>query len=148
MLRVDLIIIISPDNHSTMTVIQEVFQSVIKAMKRNDSPGLLIHQRHGRFFKECQHRTLAFRQMFSGSAMGPDRSKHTCQQIKLVGDKGIDFLKIFCISIQLFLYSVIEHDQIFNNSCLLPVKQPQALGCHICFIQNSFLNNRIYIGRR
>ena len=60
MLWVDLGIVVGTDDHSPVTVIQEVFQGIIKQMERNNHAHLFIFQSCRRLFKQRQHRALTF----------------------------------------------------------------------------------------
>ena len=85
--------------------------------------------------------------MLAGCTMGTDTGQHTGQQVELVRNKGINLCKIFCIGVQLFLHTIVEHDQILDNGALLVIDEPQTLGRRLCLFQNSLFDNCIHIRR-
>ena len=97
--RVDIVVLPGPDNYAFMAVVQELVQGIIEHVERNDCSRLLIHQLHGRFLEQCNHRTFALGQMLAGSTMGADGSQHTCQQIELVRNERINGGKILVTGI-------------------------------------------------
>ena len=90
-LRIDLCVVVSTDNNSPMAVIQEILQCIIEQMERHNDAHLFIFQFGCGLLEECQHRTFTFRQMFTGSTVCTDRSQNARQEIKLIGNKRIDF---------------------------------------------------------
>ena len=85
--------------------------------------------------------------MLSGCPVGADTGQHTCQQIKLVGNKRINLRKILRIGVQFFLHTVVKNNQIFDDGCFLVIEQTQALCRCLCLIQNTLFDHGIYIGR-
>ena len=79
--------------------------------------------------------------------MGTDAGQHAGKQIKLVWNKRINLCKIFCVSVQFFLHTVVEDNQIFDDGRFLVIEQTQALCCGLCLIQNTLFDNSVYIGR-
>ena len=99
MVRIDIVVVICPDDDPLMTMIQEVLQSIIETMERYDRADIFIFQRHSRLFEQSQHRTLTLGQVLSGSAVRTDRSKNACKQIELIRNERIYFSKVPLICI-------------------------------------------------
>ena len=99
MFRINLRIIVRAGNHALMAMVKEVLQCVIEQMERNKHAHLPVPQLRCRFFEECQHGTLSFGKVLSGSAMCANRCQHACEKIELIGDKRIDFGKVFSAGI-------------------------------------------------
>ena len=91
MLRIDLGIVVSTDDHAAMAVIQEVLQRVIEKMERDDHAHFLIFQFRSGLFEECQHGSLSFGQVLTGCTVRPDGRQHACQQVKLIRHERINF---------------------------------------------------------
>ena len=86
--------------------------------------------------------------MLTGCTVGTNRSQHTCQQIELIRNKRIDFREIPVICIQLFLYTVIEYDQVLDDRCFLLIQQAESLRSCIGLVQDSFLDDGIHVRGR
>ena len=110
LLRVDIAVVISPDDHPAVAVIQKVFQCVIKAMEGYNDPCLFIHDIDGGFLKKRQHGALTAGKVFTGSPVGTNRSQYAGQQIELVRHKGVDLGKVFRTRVQLLFCRIIEHN--------------------------------------
>ena len=148
LLRVDIAVVISPDDHPAVAVIQKVFQCVIEAMEGYNDPCLFIHDIDGGFLKKRQHGALTAGKVFTGSPVGTNRSQYAGQQIELVRHKGVDLGKVFRTRVQLFFCRVIEHNQVLDNRCFLLIEQPERLRSRFRFLKDSLLDNSIHICRR
>ena len=96
---VDIVVFPGPHDYAFMAVVQELVQGIIEHVERNDCTRLFVHQFHGRFLEQRDHRTLTLGQMLTGSTMGAYGSQNTGQQIELVRHKGINSGKILVTSI-------------------------------------------------
>ena len=86
--------------------------------------------------------------MFTGSAVHPDRCQHISQQIELIRDKGIHGCEIGASGIQLFLHTIIEKDQVFQDRILAVIEDGQCLISSLSFLQNTFPDHLVHVGRR
>ena len=148
LLRVDVAVVISPDDHPAMAVIQKVFQCVIKAMEGYNDPCLFIHDVDSGLLEERQHGPLATGKVLAGSSVGTNGSQYAGQQIELIRYKGVDLGKVFGARIQLLFCRVIEYNQVLDNRCLLLIKQSERLRSRFRLFKDSLLDNGIHICRR
>ena len=148
MFGIDLRIVIGAQDHTPVTMVQEILQCIIKQMERYNDAHLFIFQSCGRLFKQRQHGTLTFRQMFAGSTVRTDGCQNTGKQVKLVRNKRVYFRKVLCSGIELLLHAVIKDDQVLDDRRFLLIQKAQRLRCRIGLVEDPLLNDRIHVRRR
>ena len=77
--------------------------------------------------------------------MCPDGCQYACQQVKLVRHERINLREIFSVRIQFLFHTIIEDNQVLDDSRFLVIEQAQGLCRSVCLVQNSFLDNRVHV---
>ena len=147
MLGIDITVLIRADDDTAVAVVQKVFQRIIKTIEGHKRADLFLFDGDGRLFEKRQHRTLAFGEMFPRGAVRADGSEHAREQIELIGNKGIDLLKILQARVQLFLYTVVKDDEVFDDRRLLLVAKGERLLCRRRLFEDPLFDDRIDVGR-
>ena len=147
MLGIDITVLISANDDAAVAMVQKVFQRIIKTIEGHKRAHLFLFDGDGRLFKKRQHRALAFGKMFPRGAVRADGSEHAREQIELIGNKGIDLLKILQARVQLFLYTVVKDDEVFDDRRLLLVAKGERLLCRRRLFEDPLFDDRIDVGR-